>query len=49
MSGYGDDLSAFLKDFGFPEEELCAIIDELNSFSSKGGLLPTERPKWERL
>jgi hypothetical protein len=34
MCGYDDDLSAFLDGFGFTEEELCAVIDELNSYRS---------------
>ena len=36
MSGYDDPL-AFLKSFGFSEEELCAVIDELNSFRTIPG------------
>jgi len=31
MSGYDDNLSAFLKGFGFDEEELIAVSDELDS------------------
>ena len=37
MSGYDDDPSAFLKSFGFSEEELCAVIDELNTYRSIPG------------
>jgi hypothetical protein len=37
MSGYDDDVSAFLKGFGFSEEELCAVIDELNAYRSIPG------------
>ncbi len=37
MSGYDDDVSAFLKGFGFSEEELCAVIDELDSYRSIPG------------
>jgi hypothetical protein len=32
MSGDDDYLSAFLKGFGFDEEELIAVSDELDSF-----------------
>ncbi|MCX6676580.1 MAG: hypothetical protein NTU95_01365 [Methanothrix sp.] len=32
MSGDDEDLSAFLKGFGFDEEELNAVSDELDSF-----------------
>lgn len=35
--GYDDDLSAFLKGFGFSEEELCIVIDELNARRSIPG------------
>jgi hypothetical protein len=37
MSGYDDNLRAFLKTFGFSEEELCEVIDELNSYRSIPG------------
>lgn len=37
MSDYDDDLSAFLKGFGFSEEELCTVIDELNAHRSIPG------------
>lgn len=37
MSGYDDDLSAFLKGFGFSEEELSTVIDELNAYRSIPG------------
>lgn len=37
MSGDDDDLSAFLKGFGFDEEELNAVSDELNSFRTDPG------------
>ena len=37
MSGYDEDLSAFLKGFGFSDEELCAAMDELAAFRSIPG------------
>jgi hypothetical protein len=37
MSGDDEDLSAFLKGFGFDEEELNAVSDELNSFRANPG------------
>jgi len=37
MSGYDEDLSAFLKGFGFSEEELSAAMDELNAYRSIPG------------
>ncbi|MFZ3149405.1 MAG: hypothetical protein WA137_10220 [Methanothrix sp.] len=37
MSGEDDDLSAFLKSFGFDEEELNAVSDELDSFRANPG------------
>jgi hypothetical protein len=37
MSGEDDDLSAFLKGFGFDEEELNAVSDELDSFRTNPG------------
>ena len=37
MSGDDDDLSAFLKGFGFDEDELNAVSDELNSFRTDPG------------
>jgi hypothetical protein len=37
MSGHNNDPSAFLKSFGFSGEELCAIIDELNSYRTIPG------------
>jgi hypothetical protein len=37
MSGYDDDPLAFLKSFGFSKEELCAVIDELNSYRTIPG------------
>jgi hypothetical protein len=32
MGGDDEDLSAFLKGFGFMEEELNCVLDELNSY-----------------
>ena len=37
MSGDDDDLLAFLKGFGFDEEELNAVSDELDSFRANPG------------
>jgi hypothetical protein len=37
MSGEDDDLSVFLKSFGFDEEELNAVSDELDSFRANPG------------
>ncbi|MEI6103036.1 MAG: hypothetical protein WCP70_03730 [Methanothrix sp.] len=37
MSGDDDDLLAFLKGFGFDEEELNAVSDELDSFRTNPG------------
>jgi hypothetical protein len=37
MSGNDDDPSAFLKSFGFAEEELCAVIDKLIAYRSIPG------------
>ncbi len=37
MSGCDDDISAFLKGFGFSGEELRAVMDELNSYRSIPG------------
>ncbi len=37
MSGDGEDLSAFLKGFGFSEEELWVVMDELNAYRSIPG------------
>jgi hypothetical protein len=37
MSGDGEDLLAFLKGFGFSEEELSEVVDELNSYRSIPG------------
>ncbi|MCK9440485.1 MAG: hypothetical protein M0Q13_03580 [Methanothrix sp.] len=37
MSSEDDDLSAFLKSFGFDEEELNAVSDELDSFRTNPG------------
>ncbi len=37
MSGDGEDLLAFLKGFGFSEEELSEVVDELNAYRSIPG------------
>ncbi len=37
MSGDDDDLLAFLKGFGFDEEELNAVSEELDSFRANPG------------
>ncbi|MFZ2471850.1 MAG: hypothetical protein WAW52_07920 [Methanothrix sp.] len=37
MSGEDDELSAFLRSFGFDEEELNAVSDELDSFRANPG------------
>ena len=37
MSGDDDDLLTFLKGFGFDEEELNAVSDELDSFRANPG------------
>jgi hypothetical protein len=37
MSGDGEDLWAFLKGFGFSEEELSDVMDELNAYRSIPG------------
>lgn len=37
MSGYDDNLETFLQGFGFSEEELCEVVDELNSYRSIPG------------
>ena len=37
MSGDDDDLLAFLKGFGFDEEELNAVSEELDSFRTNPG------------
>jgi len=37
MSGDGEDLSGFLKGFGFSEEELEVVMDELNAYRSIPG------------
>jgi hypothetical protein len=37
MSGDGEDLSAFLKGFGFSREELSNVVDELNAYRSIPG------------
>jgi hypothetical protein len=37
MSGEDEDLSAFLKGFGFEEEELNGALDDLNSFRTIPG------------
>ena len=37
MGGDDEDLSAFLKRFGFAEEELSGVRDELNSYRSIPG------------
>jgi hypothetical protein len=37
MSGVGEDLWAFLKGFGFSEEELSDVMDELNAYRSIPG------------
>lgn len=37
MSGEDDSLSEFLKGFGFSEEELAAVSDELDSFRAIPG------------
>jgi hypothetical protein len=37
MSGYDDDPLSFLKSFGFSEEELCEVIDELDSYRTIPG------------
>jgi len=37
MSDDHDDLAAFLKGFGFDEEELNAVSDELDSFRTNPG------------
>ena len=37
MSGYDDDPLSLLKSFGFSEEELCEVIDELDSYRTIPG------------
>lgn len=37
MSGDDQDLSTFLEGFGFSEEELSAVVDELNAYRSIPG------------
>jgi hypothetical protein len=37
MEGDDEDLSAFLQSFGFAEEELSRVMDELNSFRTIPG------------
>jgi hypothetical protein len=37
MDGDDEDLSAFLQGFGFAEEELSRVMDELNSFRTIPG------------
>lgn len=37
MCGNDEDLSAYLQSFGFSEEELNCVMDELNSFRSIPG------------
>jgi hypothetical protein len=37
MGGDNEDLSAFLQSFGFTEEELDSVLDELNSFRTIPG------------
>jgi len=37
MGGDNEDLSAFLQSFGFTEEELNSVLDELNSFRTIPG------------
>ena len=37
MGGECEDLSSFLNDFGFEEEELNAVLHELNSFRTNPG------------
>lgn len=37
MSSDDDDLSAFLQSFGFSEEELNSVLDELNAYRSIPG------------
>ncbi len=37
MSGDDEDLSVFLQSFGFTEEELNNVLDELNSFRTIPG------------
>lgn len=37
MGGYDEDLSTFLKGFGFSDEELYTAMDELNAYRSIPG------------
>jgi hypothetical protein len=38
MSGNDEDLAAFLEEFGFAQEELSVVMDELNAFRSIAGM-----------